>query len=121
MFGMSLSPPPPPNAEQLALEAASDLRDLAFKYANAKASGIKLSAEEDEAASLAFVNEWLGATSDSAVGLLLVQLVGIRCISPAGLIQLTVDLDYIRYQRCLVAYISADLLCCEAMYSMRWV
>jgi hypothetical protein len=53
--------------------------------------------EDEDAGALAFVNEWLGAIADAAVGLFVSQMVQIPVLSPSGRSQLVVDIEYIRY------------------------
>lgn len=53
--------------------------------------------ELDNAAVLRFVNEWLSAVADAAVGLLLAQLLRVEALSRTGAAQLVTDLDYLRY------------------------
>lgn len=48
------------------------------------------------AAVLAFVNEWLTAIADAAVGLLAFQVANIAVLSPAGCAQLLTDVEYLR-------------------------
>jgi hypothetical protein len=45
---------------------------------------------------LKFVNEWLGAVSDAAVGLLLAQIVEFPELTTVGCAQLLTDLEYLR-------------------------
>jgi Golgi complex component 7 (COG7) len=51
--------------------------------------------EANVALSMTFVNEWLGAISDSVVGVIFSQIVQIQILSPIGRAQLEVDLAYI--------------------------
>lgn len=50
---------------------------------------------DEESASWAFVNEWLGAMADAVAGLILVQILKIPLFSKYGQSQLIVDIDYI--------------------------
>lgn len=59
------------------------------------ATEMSVEEEDEDAAALAFVNEWLGAIADSAVGLVVIQLVKIPSLSPQGRAQLVVDIEYI--------------------------
>jgi len=51
--------------------------------------------KDEEALALAFVNEWLGAVADAAIGLVFVQIVKIKKMTSTGRAQLIVDVDYI--------------------------
>ncbi len=59
-------------------------------------AGGVLSSDDQDAATLWFVNDWLGAIADASVGLFLVQLASIPILSRAGCLQLRVDIEYIR-------------------------
>lgn len=50
---------------------------------------------DDEAAAMAFVNEWLGAVSDATMGFVLGQIALVKKLTAVGRAQLIVDLDYI--------------------------
>ncbi len=44
-----------------------------------------------------FVNEWLSAITDTAVGLFLAQILQVSVFTPLGTSQLFTDIDYLRY------------------------
>jgi hypothetical protein len=70
----------------------SPLEDLA---ADATLTGAAaLPALDDEAVATTFVNDWLGAVADAAVGLLLAQVLQVKRFTPLGRAQLVADLDY---------------------------
>ncbi len=52
---------------------------------------------DDSQQVLIFVNEWLTTISDAVIGLFLFQILEITSISKLGRIQLTVDIDYLRW------------------------
>ena len=70
----------------------SKLEDLDTSSAS---SADALQPGDEEAAALAFVNEWLGFISDAIVGLLLLQIAAIPKLSRQGATQLTVDIEYL--------------------------
>jgi hypothetical protein len=86
--------------EQLALEdfEGEEEGDAAGVLAGSAAGE---EAELDNAAVLRFVNEWLSAVADAAVGLLLAQTARIEALSRAGAAQLVTDLEYLRYSALL--------------------
>jgi hypothetical protein len=83
--------------EQLALEdfEGEEDGDNAGVLAGSAAAGEE--ADLDNTAVLRFVNEWLSAVADAAVGLLLAQIARIETLSRAGAAQLVTDLEYLRY------------------------
>jgi hypothetical protein len=87
--------------EQLALEdlEADEEGDAAGVLAGSAAAGEE--ADLDNTAVLRFVNEWLSAVADAAVGLLLAQIARIETLSKAGAAQLVTDLEYLRYNALL--------------------
>ncbi len=52
---------------------------------------------DDSQQVLIFVNEWLTTISDAVIGLFLFQILEITSISKLGRIQLSVDIDYLRW------------------------
>jgi hypothetical protein len=53
--------------------------------------------QDDSDISASFVNEWLGALTDSVLGCLVVQIMKLDHLSRAGAAQLCVDIDYLRF------------------------
>lgn len=53
--------------------------------------------QDDEAAAIGFVNDWLGSISDATVGQWLAELASIEVLRPAGCKQLKVDIEYFRF------------------------
>lgn len=87
--------------EQLGLEdfEAEDEEAEAQVALEAVAAAAAKGGEEpelDNAAVLRFVNEWLSAVADAAVGLLLAQILRVEALSRTGAAQLVTDLDYLR-------------------------
>jgi hypothetical protein len=83
MFGMQLS--------RLSDETTADSETASFGDAVSSDTP-----EDEDAAALSFVNEWLGAITDATIGILLVQIAQIQSLSPQGRDQLVVDIEYIR-------------------------
>jgi hypothetical protein len=59
-------------------------------------NGGTLSVEDEEAAQLWFVNDWLGAIADATTGIIVYQLISIPVLSVTGCQQMQVDIGYLR-------------------------